>query len=39
MLDQVLDATIAVIIGVSSCLLYFWGTNLLLEALEANGGK
>jgi alpha-glucoside transport system permease protein len=33
MLDQVLDATIAVIIGVSSCLLYFWGTNLLLEAL------
>jgi alpha-glucoside transport system permease protein len=33
MIPQVLNALLTVVIGVGACVLYFWGTNLLLDRL------
>ncbi|MGA1597882.1 MAG: carbohydrate ABC transporter permease [bacterium] len=36
MADQILSAAQAVVLGVGACLLYFWGTNLLLDWVIAD---
>ncbi len=39
MLQQILGAVIAVLIALTACVAYFWGTNWLLDRLLAPDGK